>query len=63
MIIRSLTPNRIGSDRRLPDRRPAAERAEGLRQQTEVWIGKHPTLCVSMALLLGVGLGWLVKRR
>ena len=38
-------------------------RWERALESTEHWIGRHPTMCVGAALLFGVMVGWLVKRR
>lgn len=32
-------------------------------EQMEHWIGRHPSLCVGLAMAVGVTIGCLVKRR
>ncbi|REJ81569.1 MAG: hypothetical protein DWQ34_26995 [Planctomycetota bacterium] len=40
-----------------------ARDAAGWQESVEHWIGAHPHICVAAALAVGVGIGWLVKRR
>jgi hypothetical protein len=46
---------------------PAAKLASGRIQQIssriEAWIEERPVTCLAGAMLLGVTIGWLVKRR
>lgn len=32
-------------------------------QGVEGWIGQHPAVCLGAAMVAGVALGWLIKRR
>jgi len=29
----------------------------------DVWVERHPEICIAAALTAGVALGWLIKRR
>lgn len=40
--------------------RPTWER---VLRSTEQWLVEHPAICLSGAVIMGVALGWLVKRR
>jgi hypothetical protein len=49
---------------RLPPEPPRRPRTEGaFRTRAETLIGDHPVVCIAAALMLGVTLGWLIKRR
>jgi ElaB/YqjD/DUF883 family membrane-anchored ribosome-binding protein len=49
---------------RLPSEPPPPLRNErSLGTHTETLIAEHPVACIAAALLLGVTLGWLIKRR
>lgn len=45
----------------------ASEKAKSdpseILEQMEHWIGRHPSLCVGLAMAVGVTIGCLVKRR
>ena len=43
-------------------KKPPAREIAGRRQGVEEWIGKHPVVCVGTAIVIGVALGWLIKR-
>jgi len=42
--------------------RPSDTRDRGLAA-AEQWIGQHPAVSLGLALIAGVSLGWLIKRR
>jgi hypothetical protein len=43
--------------------RPQPESLRSVRTNLEQWIADHPALCVGIALIAGVSLGWLIKRK
>lgn len=45
------------------ERRPASASGDRLRRTAEHWIGRHPRWSVGAGLVLGVTLGWMIKRR
>ncbi|MBX3443938.1 MAG: hypothetical protein KF774_16135 [Planctomyces sp.] len=42
---------------------PPPAPSKPLASRAEEWVETHPTICVAAALMLGVTLGWLIKRR
>lgn len=47
-----------------PAARRAAERHRwpANLESIEHWVGEHPALCLGLALVMGVSVGWLIKR-
>ncbi len=40
-----------------------SESGGAARLTLEHWIGEHPAICLGLAVVAGVSLGWLIKRK
>lgn len=53
----------IASDSRMTPARSVDQMADQYRQLFQDWVVEHPAAALGVALIVGAGVGWLIKRR